>query len=616
MADGTSRLFVQNLPPHCDEQALRKHFAAYGVTDVSIPRHKTDKKKGRGIAFVGLASAEAAQKAAKFLDGAYWRTSKLRVSSAEKRKDEKRKSARPVPPAKRAKVTAAPEKPRLRQTRRERFMELSGVSVAAAPVVAEAVPEPSAEAFDAGLDDLAYLKSKQDAPPEEEAESDGEDDANARVFLANLPFDAPEEAIEALCEPYGAVSEVHLPIDKTTRQRKGFGFATFVLPSDADACVKGLHGSSFQGRVVTASRAEARPADHAPLKAKHTFSEKRDAERKLKAASEAPSKSREFISASAAQDAASTKAGVAKTALFDPLSKDAAVASTLAESAAQNEARSFFSTRGYALEASTRSRTALLVKNLPATTSTDDLRTLFGANGVVTDVILAPAKTTAIVEFEQPSEARAALKRLAYKQYDASPLYIGWAPLHREDSDDEGAATSTVFVKNLSFRTTVRALEKHFAGCGTVRSVVFPSKPDEGFANRGYGFVEFATASDASKALRLKAPLEGRVLVLALSEAPKTKASAKKKQTKLVVRNLAFAATERDVRDLFGTFGPLKTVRVPKRYDGRARGFAFVEFERASDALSARRALGAAHLYGRHLVIDWADGEDKRAGVK
>ena len=58
-----------------------------------------------------------------------------------------------------------------------------------------------------------------------------------------------------------------------------------------------------------------------------------------------------------------------------------------------------------------------------------------------------------------------------------------------------------------------------------------------------------------------------------------------------------------------------QNVRVPKRYDGRARGFAFVEYKRASssDASSARRALGAAHLYGRHLVIDWAENE--RGGV-
>ena len=78
MADGTSRLFVQDLPPHCDEQALRKHFEQYGVTDVQIPRRKADKKKGRGFAFVGLKDADSARRAAKALNGAYWRTSKLR----------------------------------------------------------------------------------------------------------------------------------------------------------------------------------------------------------------------------------------------------------------------------------------------------------------------------------------------------------------------------------------------------------------------------------------------------------------------------------------------------------------------------------------------------------
>ena len=57
-----------------------------------------------------------------------------------------------------------------------------------------------------------------------------------------------------------------------------------------------------------------------------------------------------------------------------------------------------------------------------------------------------------------------------------------------------------------------------------------------------------------------------------------------------------------------------QNVRVPKRYDGRARGFAFVEYERASDASSALRALGAAHLYGRHPLIDWAEIE--RGGRK
>ena len=160
MAESTSRLFVQDLPPHCDETALRKHFSEYGVTDVQIPRRKTDKKKSRGFAFVGLESADAAQKAVKALDGAYWRTSKLRVAPAAKRKAPQPPAP---PPTKKKKVQKPPQQERRTQTKRERFLELSGVKAPAPAAVAEAeAPERSEEAFDAGLDDLAYLRSKRD----------------------------------------------------------------------------------------------------------------------------------------------------------------------------------------------------------------------------------------------------------------------------------------------------------------------------------------------------------------------------------------------------------------------------------------------------------------------
>ena len=598
--DATSRLFVQDLPPHCDEQALRKHFAEYGVTDVQIPRRKTDKKKGRGFAFVGLKDADSARRAVKALNGAYWRTSKLRVALAAKRKAPQPPSK--PPPKKKSKAQKPPQKERLAPTKRERFLELSGVKAPAPAAVAEAeAPERSEEAFDDGLDDLAYLRSKRDDGVAEE--SDGEDDdANARVFLSNIPYGASEAKVETLCEKYGAVAEVHLPIDAKSRKRKGFGFVTYVLPSDADRCVEGLHGSAFQGRVLTAQRAEARPADHAPLR--RTFSAKRAEERKQQAPTD---QSREFVSATSAKDAAAERSGQSKASMFDPTASDAAVASTLAESAAQSEARTFFASRGYALDAATRSRTALLVKHLPATTSVDDVRTLFAQSGVVTDVLLAPSHTSAIVEFEQPSEARTALKKLAYKAFDGTPLYVGWAPSKSDDSDDD-VETGTVFVKNLAFATSEQDLERHFASAGKVRSVVFPGSADEGFANRGYGFVEFSSSIDAAKALSLT-EFHGRTLTIESSNVSRTAASSTKKRSKLIIRNLAFAASVTDVRDLFGTFGPLRNVRVPKRYDGRARGFAFVEFERPQDAASARRALGAAHLYGRHLVIDWAENE-------
>ncbi|GAA6084556.1 probable RNA-binding protein 19 [Tachysurus ichikawai] len=57
------------------------------------------------------------------------------------------------------------------------------------------------------------------------------------------------------------------------------------------------------------------------------------------------------------------------------------------------------------------------------------------------------------------------------------------------------------------------------------------------------------------------------------------------------------------------TFGELKTVRLPKKGVGGAhRGFAFVDFLTKQDAKKAFSALcHSTHLYGRRLVLEWAD---------
>jgi multiple RNA-binding domain-containing protein 1 len=48
-------------------------------------------------------------------------------------------------------------------------------------------------------------------------------------------------------------------------------------------------------------------------------------------------------------------------------------------------------------------------------------------------------------------------------------------------------------------------------------------------------------------------------------------------------------------------------VRLPKRLDHRARGFAFLEFLTRQEAEAAYGALRHTHLLGRHLVLEWAD---------
>jgi len=66
---------------------------------------------------------------------------------------------------------------------------------------------------------------------------------------------------------------------------------------------------------------------------------------------------------------------------------------------------------------------------------------------------------------------------------------------------------------------------------------------------------------------------------------------------------------------LFRPFGKIKRVAIPKKFDnqwslqGKSRGFGFVEFMTKADAENAKDALQNSHLYGRHLVIEFAKEE-------
>lgn len=49
---------------------------------------------------------------------------------------------------------------------------------------------------------------------------------------------------------------------------------------------------------------------------------------------------------------------------------------------------------------------------------------------------------------------------------------------------------------------------------------------------------------------------------------------------------------------------------MPKKMDGQHRGFAFIDFLTKQEAKTAFESLGATHLYGRHLVLEWAKEEE------
>lgn len=113
-------------------------------------------------------------------------------------------------------------------------------------------------------------------------------------------------------------------------------------------------------------------------------------------------------------------------------------------------------------------------------------------------------------------------------------------------------------------------------------------------------------------------PCDGHSLELKFSKS-KTKSESKgrkalgdqKPTSKLLVRNVAFEATSKELRELFGAYGKVKSVRLPKKLDRTHRGFAFVEFLTKQEAKNALESLSATHLYGRPLKLEYAKADDR-----
>lgn len=330
---------------------------------------------------------------------------------------------------------------------------------------------------------------------------------------------------------------------------------------------------------------------------------------------------------------------------------------------------------------SRRSDTVILVKNISYGTSSETLQAMFEKHGGVERTVMPPSGTIAIVEMQVAGEAKVAFKSLAYKRLGNSILYLEKAPigilsgrplLKQNDSsngakaqvgeaseNDTSAATlatstttaegATLFVKNLSFATTDEQLYTAFA---KLDDVVF-ARVQKRTANKrdgkgvvklsmGYGFVGFRKVDSARVAQKImdKTMLDGHILSVTFARrghdaddadaddrSGDATASGEAQfdlrtapSSKLIVKNLAFQATKKDVRALFAVHGKLKSVRVPRKglansggAAAGARGFGFVEFVNRNEALHAFRALRHSHLLGRHLVLEW-DTEGAAAG--
>ena len=492
---------------------------------------------------------------------------------------------------------------------------------------------------------------------------------SGRLFLRNLSYTIMEEDLTQLFEKFGPLTEVMIPLDKTTNRPTGLGFVTFMLPEHAVKAFEELDGQIFHGRLLhllpSSSRSTKENASERESATEGSSYKKKKANQKKSQAGSSHNWNTLFLGANAVVDAMAQRYSTTKSSILDPESgHSAAVRMALGETQLVAETREFLKRNGVKLDVfeqrrNKRSTTVLLAKNLPHDTKQSELQSLFSPFGSLHRIILPPSGISALVEFLEPSHAKRAFESLAYSKFKHLPLYLEWAPLgvvgkkdcpapqsevnmkcddskgteEREEGEkkQEGGIPGqqcTVFVKNLNFSTTEDDLRSMFSKTGGIKNVSVarkrnmkdPSQP----LSMGFGFVEFSSPESAKQAVKdlqnhelsghkLELKLSHRVQVGGVKQGRRADNEGKGNSAKLLVRNIPFEASREEVRELFQTFGQLKTVRLPKKFaaQGEHRGFGFVEYTTKESAKRAFESLcQSTHLYGRRLVLEWAKEEE------
>ncbi|CAG8679703.1 10509_t:CDS:2, partial [Racocetra persica] len=490
-----------------------------------------------------------------------------------------------------------------------------------------------------------------EVPPEESIGETG------RLFVRNLPYICSEEDLRKVFNKFGPLAEVHIPLDKETKNQKGFAYVLYHIPEHAVKAYIELDNKFFMGRLlhILPSREKPQIRDLNPgrwnLKKKNEMNQK-------SLASNDFNWSTLYMNSDAIAESIAHRFNVKKSEILDPESDNMAAKLALAETHIIQETKSFLEMNGISLSSFGRkekSDTIILVKNISFGVTKEELQQLFGWYGEIGRLIIPPAQTIALIEFLHPSEARNAFTNLAYKKFKGVPLYLEKAPadvfksetdtnlkptdddakkvlsstdiIETTINDDEESSevTATLFVKNINFDTTEEELKKLFKNTPGMKSAKIKMKNDPKNPGKtlsmGFGFVEYDNMKNAKNALKSMQGyvLDGHTLQLKFSNRGldtvqrkrKEDEMMKKKQesTKIIIKNVAFETTKKELKELFGTYGQIKTLRLPKKFDGTSRGFAFVEFLTKRDARNVMEQLQNTHLLGRHLILEYADDD-------
>jgi len=78
------------------------------------------------------------------------------------------------------------------------------------------------------------------------------------IYVGNLDYEVIQEDLSAVFAEYGTVKSIHLPADRETGRKRGFGFVEMETDDQETAAIVALDGAEWMGRTLKVNKAKPR----------------------------------------------------------------------------------------------------------------------------------------------------------------------------------------------------------------------------------------------------------------------------------------------------------------------------------------------------------------------
>ena len=404
------------------------------------------------------------------------------------------------------------------------------------------------------------------------------------MFVRNLPYTCTDAGLEAAFGEIGPVKESFIVAEKGPGgQSKGFGFVQFALAEDAAAAVAKSKQFKVDGRPVTIDVAKQKPSARGGDRGgeKQAPGEKSGGG----GGGDADPRRAGDDGAESDSDAPKTKASDAARPTAPPVSSPGLPAGGAGLGALRARRK-----RGGEDDADAI-HPALKPSRAARSVAIAGLRLAGEPEGINPEAALEAARACGKVE----------------EVLSPAPKLVVDAAKLRHDGATRGVVV-VVYASDSIARGAVAALHRSMPGVGKRKQQKVRGRLKDGAAGDGPGSNPGgpggAGAAPAAPASVLWARQLGGC------------EGAKPKRWRVIIRNLAFKATDEDIMAACSHAGFVWDLAVPRDFHRKPKGFAFAAYTAEADAERAVREVNGVSVAGRQVAVDWALSKHAYAEAK